>query len=66
MSNPSSSYPQAPHPSSWHDTVHKAGYSPTFSPRPYALNFLFFAFLNLLSSFVPLDPTIREQTTRDP
>lgn len=63
---PSSSYSQAPHPSCWHDTVHKAGYSlSTFSPRPYVLNFLLFAIQNLLSSFMPLDPAIREQTTQE-
>lgn len=38
---------------------------PTFSPRPYVLNFLLFAILNLLSSFMPLDPPIKEQTTQE-
>lgn len=49
---------------------------PTFSPRPYVLNFLLFAaleerwqdgktVLNLLSSFMPLDPAIREETTQE-
>lgn len=55
-----------PTPAAGMTTAQKARYSlPTFSRRLYVLNLLLFAIPNLLSSFMPLGPAIREQTTQE-